>query len=69
MAKNRTREGTLTDARIAGYHNDTGTFTRLRIESRVAYRYLLDAWQVGVQQKRNGVRCSCREYSQQGCPR
>ena len=34
-------------ARIAGYENDTRTFTRLLVESRVRRELLNEAWQQG----------------------
>lgn len=42
------REMSLRLARVYGHDNDTAAFTRLRIESRVAYPALLEAWNRGV---------------------
>lgn len=55
------RATALTLAKVAGYHNDSRSFTRLIIESRVARPKLTEAWQHGVTAKRNGVRCDCRD--------
>lgn len=41
------REIAIAKARIAGYENDTRTFTRLLIESRVRRDLLNEAWHQG----------------------
>lgn len=56
-----TRKQALVFARIAGYHNDSRAFTRLRIEARVALPHLLDQWHNGQRQKAAGVKCGCYE--------
>jgi len=53
------RETALTYAKVAGYHNDTKSFTRLIIESRVNLQTMNHAWCAGVKAKENGVRCGC----------
>jgi hypothetical protein len=55
------RKLALACARMCGYHNDSATFTRLRIEARVKYKYLEKEWFTGVKMKENGVPCTCRE--------
>ena len=47
------REVAIAKARIAGYANDTRTFTRLLVESRVNRAILNEAWHQGLSQKRN----------------
>lgn len=34
-------------AKIAGYEDNSSDFMRLRIESKVSYKRLLDAWMIG----------------------
>ena len=55
------RETMLTLARVAGYHDDAKTFTRLRIESRVSLPFLHEAWMAGQRAKAAGVKCPCRD--------
>lgn len=55
------REIALANARVAGYHQDRRTFTRLRVESRVHVQYLNAAWHAGQKAKAAGVPCDCRE--------
>ena len=57
------RKLTLDLIRIAGYHNDTKKFTRLYCESRLSRTIADHAWQVGAQQKLNGMPCHCAECS------
>lgn len=49
----------LTNARIAGYHHDATTFTRLIIEARVARDAMNKAWRTGQEQRKNGMPCGC----------
>ena len=46
-------------ARIAGYHDDKGRFTRLVVESRVRRAVLDEAWRDGRRQMESGMRCDC----------
>ena len=46
-------------ARIAGYHDDRGLFTRLVVESRVRRDVLDEAWRKGRRQRELGMRCDC----------
>lgn len=55
----RRRELDLGIARIAGYHDDKGRFTRLVVESRVRQQLLDEAWRTGVRQRQAGMLCSC----------
>jgi hypothetical protein len=52
------REFYLAEARIAGYHNDTRTFTRLLIASRVRRELLNEAWHAGRRALSAGVPCT-----------
>jgi hypothetical protein len=65
------RSVALTYAKVAGYHNDTKSFTRLIIESRVNRQAMNTAWDLGQQAKANGARCDCffcqRERETQLC--
>lgn len=47
------REIAISKARIAGYENDTRTFTRLLVESRVRRELLNEAWHQGRSQREN----------------
>lgn len=47
--------------RIAGYHGDRGSFTRLYVENRVSYAAAKDAYRAGEAAKARGVPCSCRD--------
>lgn len=53
------RETALTLARIAGYHDDSATFTRLIIEKRVNRQAMQEAFLNGRQAKASGMKCSC----------
>lgn len=57
------RQISLTRAKIAGYHDDSRSFTRLIIESRVNRQAMNEAWNNGKIAKQNGVRCNCHECS------
>lgn len=54
-----TRKAALMEAKIAGYHDDTGRFVRAYVESRVSRQSMNEAWQAGVAARLNGVRCDC----------
>lgn len=55
------RDAAMGQARIAGYHGDKQTFTRLIVESHVASDTLYRAWGEGARAKTQGVRCTCKE--------
>jgi len=55
------REIALSLARVAGYHGDTATFTRLLVEERVNRAAMNAAWQSGVFARGTGARCDCLE--------
>lgn len=57
-----TRKTLLESFKIAGYHQDNTSFTRLLIENRVSYQAAREAYATGWQMKQNGVmKCSCKE--------
>ena len=53
------REQSIVAAKIAGYHADTRTFTRLRCEVRVNNSVLQQAYWAGERAKREGMLCQC----------
>lgn len=55
------REYLLAYLRVAGYHEDRATFTRLYIENRISRPAAEDAFRAGRQAKVRGVRCDCHE--------
>lgn len=62
-----TRAQALAAARVAGFHNDSATYTRLCIEERVNRIDMRAAWAEGVRAKSKGVACDCRAC-QRGSP-
>jgi hypothetical protein len=62
------RQTALTLARIAGYHEDTASFTRLIIESRVARPAMNEAFLNGRQAKAGGMKCNCHECKKGNSP-
>jgi hypothetical protein len=59
------RDTALTCAKIAGYHEDKKTFTRLVIECRVNMQAMQQAFNIGRQAKANGMKCSCYDCKKQ----
>jgi len=55
------RETALTLAKIAGYHGDSRTFTRLIIECRVNRQAMNQAWIYGENARQAGVKCHCTD--------
>jgi hypothetical protein len=53
------RTDAITAIRIAGYHGDARAYCRLYAESRVSRAAAETAWQAGVQQKLQGMKCAC----------
>lgn len=53
------RKDALAYMRIAGYHNDHKTFTRLLVENRVSLQSANEAWRSGVAAKQGGMKCEC----------
>ncbi len=58
------REVLTTLIRVAGYHDDRATFTRLYIENRISKPKADEAYRSGRQAKAAGVRCDCHECKQ-----
>lgn len=55
------RKDALTVCKVAGYHNDRVTFTRVYIENRISRTAADEAWRSGEAAKRAGVRCVCAD--------
>lgn len=60
-----TRKQALASCKYAGYHNDSGAFTRIFIENRISRDKALEAWRQGVNAKTNGVKCSCKDCQEE----
>lgn len=60
------REIAIAKAKVAGYENDTRTFTRLLVESRVRRELLNEAWHQGEKLRNIGtsqqVQRNCHTY-------
>lgn len=54
-----TRALVLAYMRIAGYHDDRATFTRLYIENRIGRARANEAFRAGQAAKLRGVPCTC----------
>lgn len=55
------RTDALSALRLAGYHNDSGSFTRVYVENRISHKVAQQEWSLGVAAKLAGVRCTCFE--------
>lgn len=53
------RKDALTATRIAGYHDDSRSFTRLLVEHRISKQAADNEWTRGKNIKKAGVPCSC----------
>ena len=51
----------LASLRVAGYHNDTKTWTRTYVENRVSIQVAKQQWHTGQDMRSKGVPCSCSE--------
>lgn len=58
------RQSALIGARVAGYHGDSRTFTRLLVEARVRRELMNAEWQRGADMRKAGIPCGCH-----GCQR
>lgn len=54
------REHLTSLMRVAGYHGDHATFTRLFIENRISKKAADQAFRSGEQARSAGVKCTCR---------
>ena len=54
------RKDALAYIKVAGFHNDSKTFTRLYVENRIAYSGAVKEWRDGAAM-RGKVRCDCHE--------
>lgn len=59
------RERGIIAAKIAGYHGDRRTYTRLVIEVRCNNYVLQQAYWAGETAKKNGIHCHCLECASQ----
>lgn len=51
----------LTKLRVAGFHDDRATFTRVYVEERISLAVAREQFAIGRQQRAAGVRCDCYE--------
>ncbi len=58
---NMNRKTALALTQVAGYHQDSKALTRIRIEARVSWDALREAWAIGWKKKIAGIKCTCRE--------
>lgn len=49
------RELTLAHMRIAGYDNDSASWTRLLVENKISYAVAKQAWADGVRMRQAGI--------------
>lgn len=61
-----TRKQALAACKYAGYHNDSGAFTRIFVENRIGRTIAHEHWQQGVNAKTNGVKCTCSDCQKEG---
>ena len=59
------RDRLLQQIKIAGYHSDSRSATRLLAENPISRKAYNDAWLSGVYARKNGIPCSCF-HSQRG---
>jgi hypothetical protein len=55
------RDQTYQLVKVAGYHNDGRTATRVLIENPISIKRYNEAWQEGVSARKQGMRCLCRD--------
>lgn len=53
------KEKALAALRVAGYHEDKKTFTRVYIENRINLQTAILEYNKGIDNKRNGMICTC----------
>lgn len=58
------RETLLALLRVAGYHADVASYTRLLIENRISKAAAREAYGIGQRMKAAGVTCSCHACNQ-----
>lgn len=54
-----TRRQAINHLRVAGYHADMASFTRLYVENRVSIQAARAAYAEGERMRDNGVQCTC----------
>jgi hypothetical protein len=55
------KEKALAALRVAGYHEDKRTFTRVYIENRINLQTATAEYNKGIDNKRNGMICTCEQ--------
>lgn len=53
------RETVFQLIKVAGYHDDARTATRLLVENPISRKRYNEAWFAGVDARRAGQKCSC----------
>lgn len=59
-----TRQQAINHLRVAGYHADMRSFTRLYVENRVSIKAAREAYAEGERMRDNGVLCTCSDCKQ-----
>lgn len=53
------RKDALAAIKFAAYHEDQRSGLRIYTENRLSFSAYKEAWDAGLQQKKNGMKCSC----------
>jgi hypothetical protein len=53
------KEITLASCKVAGYHNDMKSFTRVYVESRLSLVVAQEAYNQGIKLRESGMKCTC----------
>jgi len=69
MGKLTKRQIAIQCAKVAGYHEDSSTFTRLIIESRVGRPLMNEAFLIGRKARAAGVKCGCYDCNKTTTPK
>lgn len=59
-----TRRQAINHLRIAGYHHDMRSFTRLYVENRVSIKTAREAFAEGERMRDGGMACTCSDCKQ-----
>lgn len=51
--------------KVAGYHGDSGKFTRLYIDNRISHGRAMGYFRAGQKAKERGVKCSCKKCKEE----
>ncbi len=55
------RKDAIALAKIAGYHDDEKAIIRLRVENRISYSVLQEAYLQGARKRAKGMPCTCSD--------